>query len=382
MKKLRLAVWLIVILMLVSVLSGCAENNQQNGDELKSMEPVGEVPEEFKEIVENDIFNGVTAFDGRLLKAETIAKDEENRTVTYRVLMMDLYGKTMASYTCTSDDAYHIKALTATEDGGFLFVLGFSDYAYSQNEWASDQGFASRVIKCDQDGQLQFETVFDGVEGYALNQCFEKNGSFYFFGTIETPETNKQGNSSPSDVYMALMDKNGTILKTKCIAGSDYDRLDIAEISGDSFVLSISSQSDDGNFEGSRSKGYPKDWIFTVDDNFEIVRQQKKSGRAFDDYRIGEKDGVSVYRRDALLKNFDAGTPMAFIDYDDFYLIVSNNQTGIYENTPPTISSIWYYTETVYSAYDNNGKLIFRATVDCSPDYDSLMAKLINENNE
>lgn len=382
MKKRRLAAWFIAVLMLVSVLSGCAENNPQNGDELKSMEPVGEVPEEFKQIVENDMFHGVTAFDGRLLKSETIAEDEENRTVTYRVLMMDLYGKTMASYTCTSDDAYHINALTATEDGGFLFVLGFSDYAYSQNEWASDQGFASRVIKCDKDGQLQFETVFDGVEGYALNQCFEKNGSFYFFGTIETPETNKTGVASPTDIYMSVMDKNGTVLKTKYIAGSNYDHLDMAEISGDSFVLSISSQSDDGNFEGSRSKGYPKDWIFTVDDNLEIVRQKKKSGRAFDDYRIGEKDGVSVYRRDALLKNFDAGTPMAFIDYGDFYLIVSYNMTGIYENTPPTISSIWYYAETVYSAYDNNGKLIFRATVDSSPDYDSLMAKLINENNE
>lgn len=382
MKKRRLAAWFIAVLMLVSVLSGCAENNPQKGDELKSMEPVGEVPEEFKEIVENDIFNGVTAFDGRLLKAETIAKDEENRTVTYRISMMDLYGKTMASYTCTSDDAYHIKALTATTDGGFLFVLGFSDYAYSQNEWASDQGFASRIIKCDKDGNLQFETVFDGVEGAALKQCFEKEGSFYFFGTIETPETNKTGVASPTDIYMTVMDGNGTVLKTKCIAGSDYDSLDIAEISGDFFVLSISSQSDDGNFEGSRSKGYPKDWIFTVDDNFEIVRQQKKSGRAFDDYRIGEKDGVSVYRRDALLKNFDAGTPMAFIDYGDFYLIVSNNATGIYENTPIMISSIWYYTETVYSAYDNNGKLIFRSTVDSSPDYDSLMAKLINENNE
>ena len=382
MKKRRLAAWFIAVLMLVSVLSGCAENNPQNGDELKSMEPFGELPEEFKQIVENDIFNGVTAFDGRLLKAETIAKDEENRTVTYRVLMMDLYGKTMASYTCTSDDAYHINALTATEDGGFLFVLGFSDYAYSQNEWASDQGFASRVIKCDQNGQLQFETVFDGVEGYALNQCFEKNGSFYFFGTVETPETNKTGVASPSDIYMALVDKNGTVLKTKCIAGSDYDRLKAAEISEDSFILSVSSQSDDGEFKDSGSRGYPKDWIFTVDDNLEIVRKEQKSGRDFSDDRLGEKDGVPIYKSNALLKNFAAGTPMAFIDYGDFYLIVSDNRTGIYENTPPTISSIWYYTETVYSAYDNNGELIFRATVDSTPRYDSLIAKLISENNE
>ena len=45
MKKRRLAAWFIAVLMLVSVLSGCAENNPQNGDELKSMEPFGELPE-------------------------------------------------------------------------------------------------------------------------------------------------------------------------------------------------------------------------------------------------------------------------------------------------------------------------------------------------
>ena len=54
MKKLRLTAWLIAALMVVSVFSGCTA---KNGDELKSMEPVGEVPEEFKEIVENDIKN-------------------------------------------------------------------------------------------------------------------------------------------------------------------------------------------------------------------------------------------------------------------------------------------------------------------------------------
>jgi hypothetical protein len=35
------------------------------------------------------------------------------------------------------------------------------------------------------------------------------------------------------------------------------------------------------------------------------------------------------------------------------------------------ISSIWYYRETVYSAYDADGKIIFRAAVDSSPDYDA-----------
>ncbi|MBQ3490613.1 MAG: hypothetical protein IJA86_08485 [Clostridia bacterium] len=375
MKKIRIAAWLIAVLMCVSVLSGCTENAPKyDPNELKSMDPVGEVPESLKQIIENDIFNGVTAFDGRLLKAETIDKDKENRTVTHQVLMMDLYGKTQASYTCASDDAYHIKTLTATEDGGFLFVLGFTDYAYSKNEWASDHGYASRVIKCDKDGNLQFEMVFDGVEGSALNDCFEKNGSFYFFGTIQTAETQKTGVHSPTDIYMTVIDGNGMVLKTKCIAGSDYDRLDTAEISNDSFVLSISAQSDDGDFTGSESNGYLLDWVFTVDENLEIIGKEKKSGRDFLDTRIGEKDGIPIYQSDSLLENFDAGTPQAFIDYGDFYLIVSSNATGVYENTPLTISSIWLYWETVYSAYDNNGELIFRATVDSTPDYDSKVS--------
>ena len=79
-----------------------------------------------------------------------------------------------------------------------------------------------------------------------------------------------------------------------------------------------------------------------------------------------------MYKSSEYLKDFDAGTPHAFIDYGDYYLIVSENVTGEYENTPPMLSSIWHYTETVYSAYDYNGELLFRTAVDSSPDYDAM----------
>ena len=100
-----------------------------------------------------------------------------------------------------------------------------------------------------------------------------------------------------------------------------------------------------------------------------------KTGRDYFDSRLGEKNGVPIYKSDSLLTGFDAGTPDVFIDYGDFYLIVSSNNTGVYEKTPPMISSIWYYTESVYSAYDYSGNLIFRASVDSSPDYDALVQK-------
>ena len=117
-------------------------------------------------------------------------------------------------------------------------------------------------------------------------------------------------------------------------------------------------------------------WVFTVDDELQILQREKRSGREFFDYRMGEKDGKPVYKSDPLFDGFDAGSVQAYIDYGDFYLIVSENNTGIYENTPLWISSTWYYRETVYSAYDNSGKLIFRTAVDSSPDYDSFVSQI------
>lgn len=368
----------LVCFICFSMLPGCsgdhpAANRTQatHHSEPQSVEHIGILPDAFKTVVANNIFKEVTAFDGRLLTAEILSADQDDRTIVQQVRMMDLYGNDLAAYTCSSDDAYHVTTLTATDDGGFLFVLGFMDYAYGTGEWASDKGFASRVIKCDDSGNLQFDTPFYDVEGAALKYCFEKNGHFYFFGTIQTPETKTQGIHSRTDIYMAILDHNGEILKSHCIAGSDYDSLDTAELSGDCFVLSISSQSDDGDFAGSNSNGYSADWVITVNEDLEITDKKQESGRNYFDFRIGEKNGDAVYTSNALLNDFDAGTPTAFIDYGDFYMIISENITGVYENTPPAISSIWYYTETVYSAYDHNGNLIFRASVDSSPDYDA-----------
>lgn len=366
----------VLVTFVCLVLAGC-ENTKQVAipDAPKSVAQVGQIPDDFRHIVETDLFDGIIAFENRLLKAEIVETNEEHRVVTHHIQMMDLYGNMLANYICNSDDAYHVNVLTATQDGGFLFVLGFSDYAYDQDSWASDKGFASRIIKCDENGNLLFDTPLDGVEGRALKHCFEVNEHFYFFGTLETPETKTRGVSSPSDIYMVVLDSTGTVVNTQIIAGSDFDSLDAAEITENGFVLSVSAQSDDGDFVGSQSNGYPKDWIFTVNYDLDITGKEMKTGRDYLDSRLGEKNGKTIYKSDSLLTNFDAGTPDAFIDYGDFCLIVSSNNTGVYEKTPPMISSIWYYTESVYSAYDYSGNLIFRASVDSSPDYDAFVQK-------
>ncbi len=348
-------------------------SNSETESSSQNEREVINVPDELRTVVKNNLFRDITAFDGRLLKKEFCSADEKNKDVIYNVQMMDIYGKVLAVYKVKFNDAYHITTLTATEDGGFLFVVGFEDYAYSVGSWASDNGFASRIIKCDKNGKLMFDTALKDVEGSALRFCYEKNGKYYLFGTKETPSTKRKGVLSPTDVYMTVLDKKGTVLKTKCIAGSNYDKLDASECVENGFKLSINSQSDDGEFAGSNSRGFPIDWVITVNDNLEIIEKKKETGREYFDTVIGEKEGLAIYESDKLLNNFDAGTPNAFIDYDNYYLIISENITGEYENTPRWISSTWYYTETVYSGYDGNGNLIFRASIDSSPDYDAIV---------
>ena len=339
----------------------------------KKVDCVGTIPPEFETIVKDNLFEGVTAFSDRLFKTEMIAGGNDQQTQEQRIIMMDLYGKELVEYMIKIDDDHHINSLTATDDGGFLFVLGFFDhYSHDKDLWASANGFASRVIKCDKNGKLQFDTALEGIEGSALSHCYEQNGSYYLFGTHDAA---KEPEKRESDVYIVKLDYHGKQIKDRLIRGSDFDSLGYVKKNSDGFLLSIRSQSDDGDFSGSDSGGYGVDWIVNLDQDLEIKEKKKTEGSDYYKVRIGEKNGVSVYMDEIVPKNFDAGNPTAYIDYGEYYLIVSENKTGVYEHPPLYISCMLYYTETVYSAYDQNGNLIFRTAVDSTPDYSEIIEK-------
>lgn len=340
--------------------------------EYHAAEPVGEVPLWLQGVMARNLFADVTVCDGCLLRRETLPAEKENQVIR-RVQKLDLHGNELAACEITCDECYDIWAMTALKDGGFLFVLGFSDWATDRDSRASDDGFASRVIRCGADGQILFDTALPGLEGGALVYCFEtgegENAKYCLFGTAETPETKRRGIASPGDIYMLMLDARGAVLKERRFGGTDFDDLRVAERSGDGFLLSVWAQSEDGDFAGSGSNGYPVDWVITVNDEFEVTAMEKRKGRSILNDPIGFRDGAPVYRDEAFPRGFDAGTPVALIDEGDVTLVVSENITGIYEDTPPYISAIWYYTETVYSGYDAEGRLLFRAAVDSTPEH-------------
>ena len=64
-----------------------------------------------------------------------------------------------------------------------------------------------------------------------------------------------------------------------------------------------------------------------------------------------------------MFSGYDAGYVNLVLDYDTFYLVVSRNLTEELE-TPPYVNARWYNSETVYSAFDKTGKLLWRSAVD------------------
>lgn len=384
MKKCFIFFIALIVFSSVFVLSGCKQEDikpetEINSEwrpgeydaiiEVQSLPHVGTVPEALDAVIEKNLFTEATACGDRILRADVLETDEANRTHTHIVTMLNPYGAELAHYICSSGDSYDIRTLVATQDGGFLFVLGFSDRQYDKNTWASDGGFASRVIKCDAKGDVQFDVPFDQREGSALKHCYEKNGEFYFFGTMQAPENKHRGTYSSTDILCTVMDGAGNVLRSRRIAGSDFDSVAMAEPYGDSFILSVSAQSDDGDFSGSGSKGFPIDWVIEINDALEIVKKEKRTGRDYFDVKIGEREGRPLFRSDPILESFDGGIPYVYLDYGEYDLVVSENRTGVYENIPAAISATWYYTETVYSGYSHDGELLFRTSVDSTPNY-------------
>ncbi len=375
MKRFGLLCFLLIATLLPG-LTGCGQSKPHAlWDHLEPVEQVGEVPAELREVVAKNEFDGIVAFEDRLLKAEELAHDEENRTITYRVKMMDLCGKELAAYELVSDDACNAKLLTATEDGGFLFALGFYDYAYSYNPLvrAGDNGYASRIIKCDKNGNLQFDIALDYVEGSGLQDCFEKDGKFYIFGDVKACKERAPGYSSQTDIYMLVLDEKGGIINSKTLEGSDFDALRYAEPYGDGFLLSVSSQSRDGDFGDCGIENPGVEWLMIINDDLEITEKLVGEGRDVTDRRVGERSGEPIYDSDPLFEKFDGGGITSYIDYGDWCLIVSVNLSGVYENMPKWSCYYWFYQETVYSGYNNQGELLFRASADASPDFEEMI---------
>jgi|GEM_PF-1569388 len=362
-----------VLFIICIIFTGCGKEKPtpvNTGSEFHTTTPVGKVPAEFEKIVGENLFSGYDYYAGE----DRVACLYQSGNGKYDFTVYDFYGSELFKTTIEKTPYHFVDSYAVTSDGGLIVSLGFSDqYIYDLKKYASQlESAVSYVIKFDKSGSIEWERELNGHERNSLRAIVEQGEYYYFFGSIQTPETKTIGVGSSTDIIITKLDKSGKVIKTRTIAGSDFDEVytDSVRYKNGRFYFNGYSQSTDGDFSGKGGKEYrTTEYKFVIDENLDVISIKKTNdniniGPLNGKRSFGVLSGKEIFGDDKLFDDFCDGTPTGVLDYGEFYLIISENNTGIYEYTPQLISAIWYNTETVYAAYDKAGKLLWKAAVD------------------
>ncbi|MBR6862651.1 MAG: hypothetical protein IKM73_15175 [Acidaminococcaceae bacterium] len=342
MKRLML-VW--VMMLCLVPLGGW---NDARGDRLEiglPVEPVGIVPEPFVSIVENNLFGAVALYGSGLF----VVNDSDDVTVT--IHKMDEYGHILSSRTIAKDEL-RLAGILGTSDGGSLVAMGFDD--------SKDKNILpSKLIKFDANGNTEWIYPLEGINMYMLRYLFETDEGFCIIGNLENAETKIPGVFSPTDVAYIRVSPEGTQLETKVLGGTGYDTLLSAKADQNGFLLCVCVRSQDGDFAERCEPGTGTSYLMVmVDREFRIVNSAKVSEEeAYETtaVSVGLYHGEPVYDQKGILAEFDTGVPELFIDYGEYYLVVSSQYIEPAGDDEPWI------IETIYSAFDQSGVLLWRA---------------------
>ena len=380
------------VCLLTDPFSGRAADGSKPGNQTEAAPEVEAdgVPERLLALIEENTFSPRKAGASSFRNRDIYASSDRVILVDYvtgsdgipgaTVSLYDACGTLLAEHQVPELNKYICQAL-ATSDGGFLYVIGFQDRQFSDGSWASEQGILSKVVKCGPDGSVEWEAEFEDLNYYAFCRAFERNNAYYFFGNYDAYV--KEPGRTTWHVNLLKLDRNGNLLKRNTIGGSDFDTVDRAELTDEGFLLHIQSQSRDGDFfpiEGESQPYYGRYFAAEIDEDLELRSMQlEKSSNVLVGWQpIGVLHGKELYRYDAGLDV--PGYPELVLDYGDVYLVVSEHNTREYEHTPPMVSSRWYYTETVYSLFDQSGKLLYQKRFDSSPSFEAIISPGSDEN--
>ena len=400
MKKLLLLTLCVIILA-----AGCGKTEE---NPYSSVGKAGNIPAQYTgALIEKELLlKAAILQDGYLLPTESGVKK------------YDLAGKLLwkKDYSFISEkDHFSSLKITPAADGSFLISFQIYTYQGSDTKWYR---FDPVLAKCDKNGNLLWQLKYEDFSDSTLEKVFcLENGNIITIGYTKTK-------TEEPDIYLSLVSEDGVLIDEKYYGGSDYEYLYNAEYAGGiGLIATVYTQSSDGTFAELNST----DIILLINNDLNIIWQKKAdyylsrnsmrvsndaiyllcfkafvkniflkldfNGNTVYEEVIVNQDGVFAHlvgfskyglliqkgdelvffndSTEVLNIEFEAGSAERIIDIADGFIIVSVNITGVFP-TSLIISSIWYYTELVYSGYDGEGNLLWRNVYDNTPDYPKI----------
>jgi|GEM_PF-2534331 len=319
----------------------------------KEIEPVSNVPDEFKEIVNENLFSGATWSGGALLKTD-YSGDDGSITVT----KYDVYGKAVDIFEIHSEPHFAAGGFCFTSDGGLIY---FDRFDVKEAEEIDKNDAESFVVKLDADGSREWATSVDDIYvDYSIYDeiIIEKDGCFYLIVTDgESEATDSEVYYYAKDALVYKLDKDGGVIGRRTVGGSDMDWAEAAYVDGEgNLALYCFTKSHDGDFADNRILTYGiKCYEIKLNDDLETVSTERVSISA-SFFLIGQIDGKKIYSWDKFAEDFPDGELTLVVDYGDFYLTVSEYMPFSYLNS----SAAYNVVETVYGAYDKDGAVLWK----------------------
>ncbi len=322
------------------------------------IEHIGEVPDEFVDIVSKNLFADVVTSGDKIIK---------KAAAPYDVEVYDRSGKLLYRIEIKGDvpefmpNRHRIHSL---EDGTYLLVIPCTKgYIISSDDSVNDN---ARVIRFNKKGKVLFDTKIGVNKEFCI---------FDFFHETEDAYILISGSYQRRDSCFIKIDKSGNILKNIHIGGLDSDRLYWVYFSDSGFTAYMREHTLITNAGDTQKVEF--DYDFNVLSNnsvkevpYPIIYQRPSitSGPISWDVR------GFVLGYDPEMKGDEipatGGRVTAVIEYDDFILIISEHDTKHYYANP-LMSTPFSYTETVYTAHALDGTILWRTAVD-STEYAAL----------
>lgn len=347
MKKPMIAVLAVIILLTAGILWYVWPDL----DGYPDVWPCGIVPSEFRWIVESNFLNEVGCNGDILVKNELT---DSGRTVT----KYDYYSNVLSKF------SYPFQSVDAKYDfeaGGIIHLLGDrylvildDNNVVGRTENGNDLSF----LLYDSNGNLLWEYNIAGEDQYhtPVYHTMAVEDGYYLW---------LKDSYMDASYEVIRLDSSGREVFVK--------ELDMSVLAGDGSSLNLLGYLtfENGFFSGWITERDTVDRFVTLDMELNVLSITERERPL---PSIGTIDGEAVryglsdngFVGEGILEAYPYGTPEMVLDYGDFYLILSWQNTGINHNYQgsPILGSRPMCTQHIYAAFDKSGELLWIGTVD------------------
>ncbi|MCX6296904.1 MAG: T9SS type A sorting domain-containing protein [Bacteroidetes bacterium] len=175
------------------------------------------------------------------------------------------------------DYGYSIKQ---TPDGGYI-AAGYTE-SHDGDVTINKGGGDCWIIKLDNSGTIIWQKTFGGtLNDNGQSIALTADGGYIVTGYTESNNGDVTWNYGAGDCWVLKLDNSGSIQWQKSLGGSSYDfGQDIKQTSDGGFILSIGSNSNDGDVLTQHGNG--DCWIVKLDNSGSIQWQKSFGGSNYD----------------------------------------------------------------------------------------------------